>query len=175
MFHRSCSVSIALLSAHTAFYNSNFLDAHSHQIVILKFSSPFCKACQMLKQKFRLLHHDPKFENQPFVLGDISVSNNPNLVDDLAQFVVNDLQVTKIPTLHFYVGGRLVETIVCGEEGCGWTKLHPQMVNALEEWGPLVDEKAAIQGEDSIVNDVAPTASSSWQTRIHSFLSQIGG
>jgi thiol-disulfide isomerase/thioredoxin len=155
--------------------SSNFLDANSQQIVILKFSSPFCKACQMLKQKFRLLHHDPKFENQPFVLGDISVSNNPNVVDDMAQFVVNDLQVTKIPTLHFYVGGRLVETIVCGEEGCGWTILHPQMVDVLEEWGPLVVTHKEEDSTTTVHDAVTPTASNSWQNRIRSFLSHVGG
>jgi thiol-disulfide isomerase/thioredoxin len=158
---------------------SNFLDVHSDQIVILKFSSPFCKACQMLKQKFRLLHHDPKFQNQPLVLGDISMSNNPNLqhVDELAQFVVNDLHVTKIPTLHFYVGGRLVETIVCGVDGCAWTKLHPQMVDVVEEWGSVMDENArhASNVKVGILKEEKTLPDKSWQERIHSFLSHLGG
>ncbi|KAG7347574.1 thioredoxin [Nitzschia inconspicua] len=118
----------------------NFRSAHADKLVILKFSSPVCKACRALKQKFRHLNDAPHFVGQPVVFADIVISNNKNFKDSFREYVTKQLNVRQIPSLQFYsAGNHLVNTVGCDPEtGCSWTKIKQQMVEFVQKWAPEV-------------------------------------
>jgi thiol-disulfide isomerase/thioredoxin len=141
----------------------NFQSTHSNKLVILKFSSPVCKACRDLKQKFRHLGQSPKFAGKPVVFADITLSNNKHVRDPFRDYVTSQLLVQKIPSLQFYApGSHLVSTVGCDPEtGCSWSKLKEQMIGFVEQWASQIQtEQAAtivstIKDED-IVELVSP-------------------
>lgn len=118
----------------------NFQLAHSDKLVILKFSSPVCKACRALKEKFRHLNQKPYFVGQPVVFADIVLSNNKNFRDPFRDYVTSNLKVQKIPSLQFYSPGTLLEsTVGCDPEtGCSWSKIKAQMIQFVEEFAPQI-------------------------------------
>lgn len=118
----------------------NFQTANADKLVILKFSSPVCKACRELKQKFRHLNESPNFAGRPVVFADIVLSNNKNVQDPLRDYVTSQLRVQKIPSLQFYSDGtHLVDTVGCDPEtGCSWSKIKQQMVQFVEQWAPQI-------------------------------------
>jgi len=115
----------------------NFKAAHSDKLVFLKFSSPICAACRMLKQKFQTLHRNPKFAGAPVVFADIVVSNNKKVQDPFRDYITSQLEVQRIPSIHFYASGSdaLVDEIVCDEEGgCSWPKIQQTMLDFIGQY-----------------------------------------
>jgi len=111
----------------------NFKDANGDKLVFLKFSSPICAACRMLKQKFQTLHRSPEFAEVPVVFADIVVSNNKRVPDPFRDYITSQLEVQRIPSIHFYARGSdaLVGQITCEDDGggCSWPKIKQQMVD----------------------------------------------
>jgi len=107
----------------------NFKAANADKLVFVKFSSPICAACRMLKQKFETLHRSPKFEGAPVVFADIVISNNKRVQDPFRDYITSELQVRRIPSIHFYGGGS-TDQIFCDEDGgCSWPKIQQQMLD----------------------------------------------
>lgn len=123
----------------------NFQLENAEKLVILKFSSPVCQACRALKQKFHNLHQSALFENKPVVFADIVLSNNKNFHDPFRDFVTSQLDVRKIPTVQFYSMGELVDTVVCGPEGCSWSKMKQQMISFVNQWAPKVESSGTYE------------------------------
>jgi len=115
----------------------NFKAANADKLVFLKFSSPICAACRMLKQKFQTLHRNPKFAGAPVVFADIVISNNKRVQDPFRDYITTQLEVRRIPTIHFYAGGSgsntdnaHVDEIYCDDEGgCSWPKIQQKMLD----------------------------------------------
>lgn len=111
----------------------NFKAAHSDKLVFLKFSSPICAACRMLKQKFQTLHRSPKFAGAPVVFADIVISNNKKVHDPFRDYITSQLRVQRVPSIHFYAGGNdaHVDQIFCDDQGggCSWPKIQQQMLD----------------------------------------------
>lgn len=110
----------------------NFKAAHSDKLVFLKFSSPICSACRMLKQKFQALHRSQKFARAPVVFADIVISNNKKVPDPFRDYVTSQLRVQRVPCIHFIAGGKdsNANHIYCDEDGggCSWPKIQQQML-----------------------------------------------
>ncbi|KAG7337653.1 thioredoxin [Nitzschia inconspicua] len=132
----------------------NFRSAHADKLVILKFSSPVCKACRALKQKFRHLNDAPHFVGQPVVFADIVISNNKNFKDSFREYVTKQLNVRQIPSLQFYsAGNHLVNTVGCDPEtGCSWTKIKQQMVEFVQKWAPEV-KRRSVKGVVGVLSE----------------------
>jgi hypothetical protein len=124
----------------------NFKAAHADKLVILKFSSPVCQACRMLKEKFRSLikSGDTRFAGQPLVFADILVSNDKRYQDPFRDYVTSKLNVQKIPSIQLLSADTLVDTIGCAPEGCSWTNLKQQMVAFVEEFAPTLLAPTAV-------------------------------
>ena len=91
----------------------------------------------MLKQKFQTLHRNPKFAGAPVVFADIVVSNNKKVQDPFRDYITSQLEVQRIPSIHFYASGSdaLVDEIVCDEEGgCSWPKIQQQMLDFIGQY-----------------------------------------
>jgi hypothetical protein len=134
----------------------NFKAAHADKLVILKFSSPVCQACRMLKEKFRSLikSGDTRFAGQPLVFADILVSNDKRYQDPFRDYVTSKLNVQRIPSIQLLSADTLVDTIGCAPEGCSWTNLKQQMVAFVEEFAPTLLAPTAVvvtapEGESS--------------------------
>lgn len=86
----------------------NFLTSVAkNRIVVLKIFAPWCRACKALAPKFSQITHDEKYnENLPIVWAELSVQYNKELVEELA--------VDALPTVQFYVDGRLEDSFACG-------------------------------------------------------------
>mmetsp|Transcript_23304 Transcript_23304/g.64659 ORF Transcript_23304/g.64659 Transcript_23304/m.64659 type:complete len:294 (+) Transcript_23304:339-1220(+) len=114
----------------------NFKAAHSDKLVFLKFSSPICAACRMLKHKFQTLHRSPKFAGAPVVFADIVISNNKKVPDPFRDYVTSQLQVHRVPSIHFYAegGDPNANQIYCDNDGggCSWPKIQQQMLEFVE-------------------------------------------
>jgi len=110
-----------------------FKAANSDKLVFLKFSTPICAACRMLKQKFQTLHRNPKFAGAPVVFAEIVISNNKRVQDPFRDYITSQLQVQRVPSIHFYTEGSdaPVDQIFCAEEdgGCSWPKIQEQMLD----------------------------------------------
>jgi thioredoxin-like negative regulator of GroEL len=106
----------------------------------MKFSSPICQACRMLKQKFQQLHRsqDPRFVIAPVVFADIVLSNNKKVYDPFRHYVTSQLQVERIPSIYFYVNGgdTPVDKFCCdlGTGGCSWPTIQQQMLQSIDQW-----------------------------------------
>jgi thiol-disulfide isomerase/thioredoxin len=136
----------------------NFQSAHADKLIILKFSSPVCKACRALKQKFRHLDQAPEFVGQPLVFADIVLSNNKSFRDPFRDYITSQLNVQKIPSLQFYSAGTvLVDTVGCDPEtGCSWSKIKHQMSQFVKQWAPQIQaEIRAVGNEDAIAENVS--------------------
>ena len=86
----------------------------------------------MLRQKFQTLHRSPKFIGKPVLFADIVISNNKKVQDPFRDYITSQLQVRRIPSIHFYAGGSdgLVDQIFCDDEGgCSWPKIQQQMLD----------------------------------------------
>jgi hypothetical protein len=161
----------------------NFKAANAGKLIILKFSSPVCQACRMLKQKFGQLHHSSEFQGQPVVFGDISVSNNKHHHDPFRNYITSQLQVTRIPTIQFFSpNGNLVGSVGCDSDGCSWSRIKHEMEVFITEWGPTVkqlDADEMVDKHDVITNEQLAHASfhvtttSSLQTIQKRFLSLV--
>jgi len=115
----------------------NFKEEHSDKLVFLKFSSPICKACRMLKQKFQHLHRSPKFVGMPVVFAEIVISNNKKVKDSFRDYIITQLQVERVPSIDFYVGGSdtHVDRFCCDRgKGCSWPKIQQQMLQSVDQW-----------------------------------------
>jgi len=110
----------------------NFKAANSDKLVFVKFSSPICAACRMLKQKFQTLHRSPKLVGAPVVFADIIISNNKKVKDPFRDYITSELQVQRIPTIHFYANTSVNE-IYCEDEGsgCSWPKIRQKMLDCV--------------------------------------------
>ncbi len=132
---RICKTTIA----HIETFSScrNFKAANADKLVFLKFSSPICAACRMLRQKFQTLHRSPKFAGKPVVFADIVISNNKKIADPFRDYITTQLQVRRIPSIHFYARGSegLVDEIFCDEkDGCSWPKIQQQMLDFIGQY-----------------------------------------
>lgn len=115
----------------------NFKAANADKLVFLKFSSPICAACRMLRQKFQTLHRSPKFAGKPVVFADIVISNNKKVADPFRDYITSQLQVERVPSIHFYGNGGLVDEIFCDDEtGCSWPKIQQQMLDFIGQHSP---------------------------------------
>ena len=108
----------------------------------MKFSSPFCQACKALMQQFKRHRHNPEFDD--IVFAEITV-NKKNMMrrrqqqndedDEFLNFVTTQLNVTRIPYIHFYspTGGgitqhELVDSFACDvQDGCEWNLLKEKL------------------------------------------------
>lgn len=86
----------------------NFLTTVArNKIVVLKIFAPWCRACKALAPKFSEISHDEKYNNDlPIVWAELSVQYNKELIEELA--------VDALPTVQFYLDGRLEESFACG-------------------------------------------------------------
>lgn len=116
----------------------NFKAANSDKLVFLKFSSPICAACRMLKQKFQTLHRNPKFATAPVVFADIVISNNKKVADPFRDYITTELQVQRVPSIHFHGSGNdaaLANIIHCGDDGgCSWPDIQEQMLGFIGKY-----------------------------------------
>jgi hypothetical protein len=116
----------------------------------MKFSSPICQACRMLKQKFQQLHRsqDPRFIIAPVVFADIVMSNNKKVRDPFRDYVTSQLQVKRIPSIYFYVNGgdTPVDKFCCDLDtgGCSWPTIQQQMLQSIDQW------TTKVTGDDGI-------------------------
>jgi thiol-disulfide isomerase/thioredoxin len=137
----------------------NFKSANADKLVFLKFSSPICAACRMLKQKFQTLHRNPKFAGAPVVFADIVISNNKRVQDPFRDYITSQLQVRRIPTIHFYAGGSdaHVDEIYCDDEGgCSWPKIQQQMLDFVgQQYTPPPPTTTTAHDMSSTVNAAA--------------------
>lgn len=130
--------------------SSNFQAEHSDKLVFMKFSSPICQACRMLKQKFQQLHRseDPRFVTAPVVFADIVISNNKKVKDPFRDYVTSQLQVKRIPTIYFYVNGgdTPVDKFCCDLDtgGCSWPTIQQKMLQSIDQW------TTKVTGDDGI-------------------------
>jgi thiol-disulfide isomerase/thioredoxin len=141
----------------------NFQSAHADKLVILKFSSPICKACRELKQKFRNLDQAPEFVGKPLVVADIVVSSNKGVPDPFRDYITLQLNVHKIPSLQFYSAGtHLIDTVGCDPEtGCSWSKIKQQMIQFVRQWAPkLQTEERTLKNKHSIPEIVSADVAS---------------
>jgi Ca2+-binding EF-hand superfamily protein/thiol-disulfide isomerase/thioredoxin len=76
------------------------------KIVVLKVYAPWCRACKALEAKFLQVRHDPKYSNLPIVWADLTIQHNKEFIKQLG--------VLALPTVQFYVQGRLIDTFPCG-------------------------------------------------------------
>lgn len=86
--------------------HETFLQENRDKLVILKIYAPWCKACKGLEPKFASLVHGELYANLPLSFCDLSIQNNKQFVKDLG--------VIALPSIQFYVGGRLDQTFPCG-------------------------------------------------------------
>ena len=117
--------------------NRNFKAANADKLVFLKFSSPICAACRMLKQKFQTLRRSPKFSGVPVVFADIVISNNKRVADPFRDYITSKLHVRRVPSIHFYARNSedLVDQIFCDKEsGCSWPRIQQQMLDFIDQY-----------------------------------------
>lgn len=76
------------------------------KIVVLKVYAPWCRACKALEAKFLQIRHDPKYSNLPVIWADLTIQHNKEFIKQLG--------VLALPTVQFYVKGRLMDTFPCG-------------------------------------------------------------
>lgn len=95
---------------HSKLQYKNFMKSVAkNRIVVLKIFAPWCRACKALAPKFSQISHDEKYNNTsnlPIVWAELSVQDNKELVEELA--------VDALPTVQFYVDGRLEDSFACG-------------------------------------------------------------
>jgi thioredoxin 1 len=104
----------------------NFLTSvGKNKIVVLKIFAPWCRACKSLAPKFSQITQDEKYNNNlPIVWAELSVQYNKELV-------VDELAVDALPTVQFYVDGRLEDSFACGPTKLVLLKRKlAQMINA---------------------------------------------
>ena len=132
--------------AHFFLLQSDFLTVNSDKLVILKISKPLCRACKMLKEKFRGIGGDEAFDGLPVVFADILTPNQPD--NPFAQYVQSHLHVVAVPSMHFYApGNQLVANFGCGPTQLSWTQLKQKMADFVQEWtavDPSTHEATAI-------------------------------
>ena len=136
----------------------NFKSMHSDKLVILKFSSPVCQACRMLKQQFpSLLKNNTKFTtfNDAVVVADIIVSNNKNVRDSFRDYITSELNIHKIPTIQLYKSNNeLVDMITCGpQKGCSWSTIKKQILQFVNEHGLTLIQQQQQQQQQREDND----------------------
>jgi thiol-disulfide isomerase/thioredoxin len=133
----------------------NFKSINSDKMIILKFSSPVCQACRVLKQQFPSLRkNETKFTffNDAIVVADITISNNKNMRDPFRDYVTSELNIHKIPTIHLYKSNnQLVKTITCDpQKGCSWSAIKKQIIEFVNEYGPaLVQQQQQQQQQEN--------------------------
>lgn len=77
------------------------------KLVILKVFAPWCRACKGLEPKFLQLSREADYnENVPILWASLSIQHNKAFVQSLG--------VLALPTIQFYVGGKLLDTFPCG-------------------------------------------------------------
>jgi thioredoxin-like negative regulator of GroEL len=104
----------------------NFLTSvGKNKIVVLKIFAPWCRACKALAPKFSQITQDERYnDNLPIVWAELSVQFNKELV-------VDELAVDALPTVQFYVDGRLEDSFACGPTKLVLLKRRlAQMINA---------------------------------------------
>lgn len=144
----------------------NFKAANADKLVFLKFSSPICAACRMLKQKFQTLHRSPKFANKPVVFADIVISNNKKVADPFRDYITSQLQVQRIPSIHFYGNGGLVDEIFCDDKtGCSWPKIQQQMLDFVGKYYTPKTQNALSEGTNAVATIESENTSSSTTTK----------
>lgn len=117
----------------------------------------------MLKQKFQTLHRSPKFANKPVVFADIVISNNKKVADPFRDYITSQLQVQRIPSIHFYGNGGLVDEIFCDDKtGCSWPKIQQQMLDFV---GKYYTPKTQSEGTNAAATIESENTSSSTTTK----------
>jgi calmodulin len=86
--------------------HASFLAEHPDDLVVLKVYAPWCRACKALSPKFASLARDDALSNTPIVFAQLSIQHNKDFIKSLG--------VLALPTVQFYVAGRLVDTFACG-------------------------------------------------------------
>jgi calmodulin len=77
------------------------------KLVILKVFAPWCRACKGLEPKFLQVSREPEYTaNVPILWANLSIQHNKAFVQGLG--------VLALPTIQFYVGGKLLDTFPCG-------------------------------------------------------------
>mmetsp|Transcript_11272 Transcript_11272/g.27071 ORF Transcript_11272/g.27071 Transcript_11272/m.27071 type:complete len:280 (-) Transcript_11272:210-1049(-) len=139
----------------------NFKAANSDKLLFLKFGSPICAACRMLKQKFQMLHRNPKFAGAPVVFADIVISNNKRVPDPFRDYITSQLEVQRIPTIHFYAGGSdaVVDQIFCEDGGgCSWPKIQQRMLDSVRQHDTTPTPTPQTHTASSAAAAVAPSS-----------------
>lgn len=86
--------------------HAEFLSQHPDELVILKVYAPWCRACKGLSPKFTALARDDILKDTPIRFAQLSIQHNKDFIKRLG--------VLALPTVQFYVAGRLVDTFACG-------------------------------------------------------------
>eukprot|EP00550_Attheya_septentrionalis_P008601 CAMPEP_0198295882 /NCGR_PEP_ID=MMETSP1449-20131203/30175_1 /TAXON_ID=420275 /ORGANISM="Attheya septentrionalis, Strain CCMP2084" /LENGTH=190 /DNA_ID=CAMNT_0043996317 /DNA_START=250 /DNA_END=822 /DNA_ORIENTATION=+ len=103
----------------------NFLEANSDNLVIVKFSAPWCRACKNLALKLPQVYRDETIGRMPVVFGDFSALHN--------QDYIRTLNVSSLPSMHFYTNGfRLVENFACGPNVMSFLELKNKIFKFVE-------------------------------------------
>jgi thiol-disulfide isomerase/thioredoxin len=164
-----------------------FESMHSDKLIVLKFSSPVCQACRMLKQQFPSLlsKNDTKsiWFDGTIVMADIVISNNKNTHDPFRDYITSELNIHKIPTIQLYKSNNeLYDTISCDpQKGCSWSTIKKQILQFVDQYGPaLVKQQQQQQQQQNDDNNTSVLfteqdvkVSSSWIKRSLSFLQSI--
>mmetsp|Transcript_165 Transcript_165/g.414 ORF Transcript_165/g.414 Transcript_165/m.414 type:complete len:302 (-) Transcript_165:267-1172(-) len=142
----------------------NFKAAHPDELLFLKFSSPICAACRMLKHKFQALHRSEKFAGAPVIYADIVISNNKKVPDPFRDYVTSQLQVQRVPCIHFYAGGNdsNANHIYCDEDegACSWPKIQQQMLEFVGRYYTVPTKTALEESSSQAALAVARTLKS---------------
>jgi calmodulin len=86
------------------------------RVVVLKVYAPWCRACKGLEPKFQKISTEPAYNrlrtaedgssSETVLWANLSVQHNKAFVQSLGVLV--------LPTIQFYVGGKLLDTFPCG-------------------------------------------------------------
>ena len=119
--------------------NRNFLNAHADEALVIKVSSPGCKACALLQQRFHQFENDARLQGASVVFADLLVSKS-NI-----SYVTSILQVTRTPSMLFYAPAasssnsasqsQPLENFTCGPHSISWKELYEKIISFVDKYG----------------------------------------
>jgi thiol-disulfide isomerase/thioredoxin len=104
----------------------DFLQKHTDKLVVIKYYSTSCKACQALAPKYKAFvrnHNNRVSHLDDVVFAEMASkyhghnnkndNNNDNNKKKNMDFFERDLQLTALPSIQIYSGGTLLESFAC--------------------------------------------------------------
>jgi CRP-like cAMP-binding protein/Ca2+-binding EF-hand superfamily protein/thiol-disulfide isomerase/thioredoxin len=96
-----------IYALHTPEEHTALMEYAADKLVVLKIFAPWCRACKALEPKFAKLSQEPSLNDGiPILWASLSIQHNKAFVQSLG--------VLALPTVQFYVGGKLLDTFPCG-------------------------------------------------------------